>query len=550
MNIDCTLNTFSVPGFTGVNPPFGTKRPTGESVSSREAHVNIAMPFTQMRPHIVNENSTTTELESNRVFEITEPGVMLQISDAVYNGCKALVINSSPDSATVTINETRTVTLFSGEIIEFKYSNGTWNPCTVKTTVRSLLELSLIDDEPIVASTANVNIATGGLVNIDGIALQPGSRVLLKDQIDGRQNGYWIVQSGAWNRDASYGNGDQTAFMNKLIRPQQGSQRGKLFILAQDNYTVGTSVLNFIESKFAVAPMPGKIPMFDKNGLLPGKTINADVIEGNGRDLRLVFGITSNDPLVYIPQIMAEIRRRCNNNGEIDASKIPDFSGIEIGDYVDGIDLSGIAVAPGGTAPAAWNDTYKNNRIVVSGFNTYKHSGEPENAKNHILFTFRNVLCTGRMKSTNDNSGGYKATEMRAWLDGATGDGSGTFASRLKTALGGNYLYTIRRLLSDKTTWTWENYTVFLASENEIFGAPHWSEMGYGDGLAVQFPIYQKSTVYRVKKLNGSRKWYWEASPYADDSTYYCYVNNGGGYASYGNASTTDGGVSPAFCVA
>jgi hypothetical protein len=48
---------------------------------------------------------------------------------------------------------------------------------------------------------------------------------------------------------------------------------------------------------------------------------------------------------------MAEIRRRCNNNGEINNTGIPDFKGIQIGDYIDGLDLSGIAAMPGGNAP-------------------------------------------------------------------------------------------------------------------------------------------------------------------------------------------------------
>jgi hypothetical protein len=111
---------------------------------------------------------------------------------------------------------------------------------------------------------------------------------------------------------------------------------------------------------------------------------HADQVDGMGCDLRLVFAIASTDPAVYIPAIMAEIRRRCNNNGEIDNTGIPDFTGIMIGDYIDGLDLSGVAAAPGGNAPQAWNDTYKNNRIVVSGFNTYKGAGGTENAKNHI----------------------------------------------------------------------------------------------------------------------------------------------------------------------
>jgi len=45
-----------------------------------------------------------------------------------------------------------------------------------------------------------------------------------------------------------------------------------------------------------------------------------------------------------IAQVMAELRRRCNNNGEIDASGISDFSGLQLGD------LSAIPAERGVTA--------------------------------------------------------------------------------------------------------------------------------------------------------------------------------------------------------
>ena len=78
----------------------------------------------------------------------------------------------------------------------------------------------------------------------------------------------------------------------------------------------------------------------------------ADMVDGSGRNLLDVLGVAT------IAEAMAEIRRRCNNNGEIDASKIPDFSGIMIGDYIDGIDLSDVPAENGGSAGQAWNDTY------------------------------------------------------------------------------------------------------------------------------------------------------------------------------------------------
>jgi hypothetical protein len=540
-----------VPGFSGLDPLFGAKKTTGEPISSREAHVNISMPFTLMRPHIVNENSTTTEVEVNSVFDITVAGITLELSEAAYNRCKVHLINSANGSASILVNETETITMFSGEILDLDFIGGKWRRKSPKECLRMLDVFDFAPDDPIAASTANVDIVAGGLLTIDGVAVAAGDLVFLKNQNDPTQNGFWIAQSGSWNRATSYADGNSTAFTNKFVVPRRGGQRGKLFFLIEDDYTVGETVLNFVESKFSLTPAPGKIPLYDRIGNPLSNDLRADIIDGMGRDLRLVFGITSTDPSVYIPKIMAEIRRRCNNNGEIDNTRIPDFTGIEIGDYIDGLDLSGISAAPGGTAPQAWNDQYKNNRIVVSGFNVFIGTGDTETTANHILFTFRNVICQGYMKSNNDNSGGYPATLMRTWLEGASGDGSGTFATKLKTALGGavNYLLTFRQILSTKGVWAWTNTTVFLASEHNVFGNDAWGEAGYDDGLRVHFPIYQKASTYRVKRYNGARAWWWESTPRAAVATHFAAVIYDGGALSY-VASSAGGGVSPAICVA
>jgi hypothetical protein len=74
MLIDCTLDAFKVPGFSGVNPPFGTKKPDDQPVTSREANVNISMPFTLQRPHPVSESSITSEIQANQAFEFIQGG--------------------------------------------------------------------------------------------------------------------------------------------------------------------------------------------------------------------------------------------------------------------------------------------------------------------------------------------------------------------------------------------------------------------------------------------------------------------------------------------
>lgn len=233
-----------------------------------------------------------------------------------------------------------------------------------------------------------------------------------------------------------------------------------------------------------------------------------------------------------IYECMAEIRRRCNNNGEIDSSKIPDFRGIRIGDYIDLPSLND------GTTNFVWNDSYKNLRIVVSGFNHYKGAGDNENTKNHILFTFRNCVTIKQMNATNTNTGGYAATELRTYLEGV-------FALGLKQAIG-DYLYPVSRLLSTKGGWAWGIDTVFIPTEREVWGFPSRAEVENDAGAQGQYPIFV-ATAYKGKKYNGSRMWWWEASPQASSAASFCRVSNSVTTAS--RSASEVGGIAPAFCV-
>jgi hypothetical protein len=269
----------------------------------------------------------------------------------------------------------------------------------------------------------------------------------------------------------------------------------------------------------------------------------ADMVAGMGRNLLDVLGVST------IPDAMAALRVRCNGTGT------PNFLGLMIGDYLDGINLSSIPAENGGAAGQAWNNAYKNNRIAISAFNPYKGVGDTEVARNHIRFDFVNVPLRKRMNPTNDNTGGYAATELRAFLDGTNGDGTGSmdgvttaaFLNALKSQIG-DYILPVRLLLSNKTTWGWGTYSLWLPSENEIFGANTWGEPDYGDGQKLHIPLYQKSYAYRLKRYNGARDWWWLNTPYSSSAAYFCLVSYYGN-ANYSYASAVYG-CSPAFCAA
>jgi hypothetical protein len=369
-----------------------------------------------------------------------------------------------------------------------------------------------IGNEPVAASTGNGDVITVGAKTIDGVACAIGNLVFLKDQTDPTQNGFWEAQSGAWNRYAGYRGENADCFTYKFIAINKGTvNAGKIFFLDTDMYVVGEDNLNFKESIFSSTPRPGKAVIRDKSGKTGDitslyKTLTAHGESREGRNLFDVLGVTS------IAGVAAALCARCNGTG------LPDFSELMLGDYLD---LSSLTVD--GTV-YSWNASYKNLRLVVSGFNTYKNMGDTENTKNHILFTFRNCIHTRAMNSTNDNTGGYPASEMKTYLDGV-------FATGLRAALGGDYLYPVKRLISNKDVspgYNWYLGTVWLPTEIEVFGLQSWGDELKTYSTPIQMPIYQDSYEYRVKRLNGSRHWWWLSSPTAALASSFCLCSAGG----------------------
>jgi hypothetical protein len=129
MFIDCTLDELKVPGFSGVNPPFGTKKPDGDPVTAREADVNIRMPFSRQRPYHVGETSVTGEVEAHSAFVLETAGITLTLGNGGFTGCRVRVINASAGASTVVFGAAleETVALEAGERLDLVWQGGAWN---------------------------------------------------------------------------------------------------------------------------------------------------------------------------------------------------------------------------------------------------------------------------------------------------------------------------------------------------------------------------------------------------------------------------------------
>ena len=101
-----------------------------------------------------------------------------------------------------------------------------------------------------VATTgANINLAVGGLLTIDGVALAAGNRVLVKDQTDATTNGIYNAQTGPWTRAIDAANNSQFANGLQVMVVQGTVNNGLGFQLTTaDPITLGTSALTFVGS--------------------------------------------------------------------------------------------------------------------------------------------------------------------------------------------------------------------------------------------------------------------------------------------------------------
>ena len=406
-----------------------------------------------------------------------------------------------------------------------------------------LSKFAYIETVPAAASVEHIDVVKGGLLTVDGVQTKAGDVVFLKDQSDKKQNGFWEVQTGAWNRYAGYTENDADCFTYKLITIDAGNiNKGKIYFLDDDSYKIGSDNLDFKEAAFSYEAHPGKALIRDRSGKIKdverlvedsGVSVSALVDESKCRNLLDVLGIRavhSDEPatLEETKKAMDILHKKINAGG------LADFSGLRLGDYLDLPELND------GTTTYKWSGEYKNLRIMISAFNLYKSAGYPENEKNHIVFTFRNCVCQQKMNDGNTNAGGYSGSKLAAYLDGG-------FKSGLEAVIG-NYLYKVARVLSTKGTWEWKEHTVFLPTEREVWGTCIWGEQRWDGGNQGQIPIFRESALYKVKRHNGSRMWWWHASPRSDDAASFCNGNNVG-YADYAIASGS-GGVAPAFCVA
>lgn len=201
-----------------------------------------------------------------------------------------------------------------------------------------------------------------------------------------------------------------------------------------------------------------------------------------------------------------------------------------------------IAACHSGSVPSSWvagnsktmtiNGTSYQVDIIGKNHDTYASGG-----KAPLTFQLHDCYAdTKQMNSSNTNSGGWTSCAMRQTHLPA-------ILALMPTEVQ-NGIREVNKLTSAGSQSSTINTTadkLFLLSEIEIFGSVSYSKSGEG----TQYDYY-KAGNSKVKNRNGSAAVWWERSPNASISTYFCMVSSSGG-ASYDIASNARG-VAFGFC--
>ena len=230
------------------------------------------------------------------------------------------------------------------------------------------------------------------------------------------------------------------------------------------------------------------------------------------------------------------IQARLNNHNVRD---------LHVGDYIP------INIAANGGIAA---ETHK---AEIAGINTYRRTGDSGHEVGcHIDWITRDCYSgTVKFNTTNINNGNasnsspFLASNLKSWLDGTLYP---LLDAKLKAVIKAKrilapYRYQSGATLTDDNSWGWQDFDkLWVPLEGEIFDSLVWSTKGFGNGQAVQYPIFANSYEHRMKGVGpgGARGHWWTASAHSGNSTRVVSVSQYG----YSDNSSTSYAVRVPVC--
>jgi hypothetical protein len=347
-------------------------------------------------------------------------------------------------------------------------------PCRVATTA---------DLTPSLSQGA-LGSGGGGLFTIDGVALNAGDRVLVKNQTDQTTNGIWVAATTSWLRDVD-SNSNTSWLRGTIVLATDGAtQAGLWFELTSANpIIIGTSLIAFVVTSNptvsgAMAPVVGAATLAAARTALGASAASAAVFTAPDNQTILA------DIAPGLPSLTEDLT--------------PDASGDLLLEY--DLDLTaGRAVRPVNLIAAAAGFSMINGDLVASvaanalTIALKTKAGNDPSAADPVWVLFRNATVTlgqpSALKITAATSftvpntatlGTVNATPFRLWVVGI--NDAGTFRLGVINCVSGTDVFPLRddALQSPITPAASLAQTVYanagsLSKASRILGYMEWS---------------------------------------------------------------------------
>lgn len=277
-----------------------------------------------------------------------------QLTSGVLADARVQQSNVTQHQAALTIVETQ---IADGALLARNAGNetitGSWqfnNPLIVGTpssgshaTTKDYVDTAIagLSWKNSVVAASTVNLTLSGTQTIDGISVNVGQRVLVKNQSTASQNGVYVVASGAWTRATDF---DQTAPIDEVNSAAVFVQGGTLqadtaWTQVSPVTTVGTDAMTF--SQFA-----GSNTYFAGTGMsLTGNTFNV----GTASTARIVVNADDIDlALLGTPVSASFVKLTTDAYGRVSAT-----TQVVVGDITGILSYTGDVSTSGTTATLA-----------------------------------------------------------------------------------------------------------------------------------------------------------------------------------------------------
>lgn len=149
-----------------------------------------------------------------------------------------------------------------------------------------------LDTKQSVQAATNGNITLSGTQTIDGVAVEAGNRVLVKDQTDASENGIYVAAAGAWARseDADGNpNGEVTSGMYTFVEQGTANAGQGYVLITPDPIVLDTTDLTFSQFSGAGSATAGDGIVINGNEISVDPAVLQDIA-----DLATLSGVPEN----------------------------------------------------------------------------------------------------------------------------------------------------------------------------------------------------------------------------------------------------------------